>query len=240
MSSKIDQAILSKIQKLLALSKSSNPNEAAVAYAKAYELLAKYQLSLADVENPYTQEVVPGFQGKRFVTWKKDLIRFLAKLNNCYFFLFYGTDSTGESVTQFKVAGQPTDIEITNYLFQSISNQIELMSSLALQEGLGHGKTFTNNFKHGALAAVFKRLTEANKTFKTEVSQTSAGQAALVKIESRGKEAELWAKKANNLSSVKTFNPMRPDVNGFELGKQAGSKINLNSGLPSCRPKLLT
>lgn len=240
MSSQIDQAILSKIQKLLALSKSTNPNEAAIAYAKAYQLLAKHQLSLADVEVSFTTETVPGFQGKRFITWKKDLVSFLAKLNNCYCFLSYGTGPNKETITQFKLAGHPTDIEVTNYLYQSISNQIEVMSALSIQDGLGNGKTFTNNFKHGALSVVFERLTEAKKCFRAEVNQTSAGQVALVKIDSRGKEAELWAYKIHNLQPVKQFNPMRNDDSGFELGQRAGSKINLNTGLPGTKPKLLT
>lgn len=44
------EGILVKIQKLLALGTSSNPNEANVAIAKANELLVKHNLSLLDVD----------------------------------------------------------------------------------------------------------------------------------------------------------------------------------------------
>jgi hypothetical protein len=46
----IDTTVLTKIKKLLALSTSSNPNEAASAAAKAQELLMQHNLTMSQIE----------------------------------------------------------------------------------------------------------------------------------------------------------------------------------------------
>ena len=47
----MDENIILKIKKLLALSKSSNQNEAQNAMLKAQKLLIKYKLSLQEIES---------------------------------------------------------------------------------------------------------------------------------------------------------------------------------------------
>ena len=51
----VDSGIILKIQKLLALASSSNENEAQAAMMKAQEMLAKYKLSMKDVQSKHPE-----------------------------------------------------------------------------------------------------------------------------------------------------------------------------------------
>ncbi len=67
-----NQNIIEKIQKLLALSKSPNENEASTALRMAMDMLSKHNLSMSEInvekkESVEHEEVK--FTGKRFSTW---------------------------------------------------------------------------------------------------------------------------------------------------------------------------
>lgn len=79
-----------KIQKLLALSKSSNENEAQNAMLKAQSLLIKYKLSIKDVEhhNPESIKVNENSTGIKFKgsSWKSNLANVITNNFGCYLF----------------------------------------------------------------------------------------------------------------------------------------------------------
>lgn len=87
--------IIIKIQKLLALSKSSNQNEAQNAMLKAQKLLIKYKLSLQEVES-FSKENVKiedfrteqKFRGK---SWKSNLAKVIADNFRC--FMYFNTEN---------------------------------------------------------------------------------------------------------------------------------------------------
>lgn len=89
----MDENIILKIKKLLALSKSSNQNEAQNAMLKAQKLLIKYKLSLQEIES-YSIEKIKiedfktnqKFRGK---SWKGNLAQVIADNFGC--FLYYNT-----------------------------------------------------------------------------------------------------------------------------------------------------
>lgn len=80
--------IILKIQKLLALSKSSNENEAQNAMLKAQQLLIKHKLSLKDVELYSSENIkVDSFnteQRFRGQSWKSNLAQVIADNFSCY------------------------------------------------------------------------------------------------------------------------------------------------------------
>lgn len=84
----MENDIILKIKKLLALSKSKNKNEAHNALLKAQKLLIKYKLSMKEVEEYsdvkleecYTEET---FRGK---SWKSNLAEVLSNNLGCYYY----------------------------------------------------------------------------------------------------------------------------------------------------------
>ena len=230
----IDRSVLERIKKLLDLAdKNPNENEAASAYAQAQKLLSRHKLDAAQVELltgvPQTSEPifncsVPLYSGKRVIQWKCDLSASIAKLNDCKMYI----GNTREGI-QFRLIGRQSDIDIVSYLFESIVAQIEMASASALARGNGHGKTFTNNFKHAATNEVIRRLMEAKNEVQTEFAKTN-GTAAMVLVNSRMDEVEQWQKKNLPLGK-RVVQGFRKDFDGWQQGKAAGQKVSLNPGL---------
>ena len=90
----MDNKIVDKIRKLLALSESSNEHEAKLAMLKAQELLAKHKMTLKDVENADKVEVKRHYTDVTFTKakWKGRLASIIADNFGCY--VFYSTRNT--------------------------------------------------------------------------------------------------------------------------------------------------
>ena len=82
-------------------------------------------------------------------------------------------------------------------------------------------KTFSNNFKIGAVDAIAERLTEA----KQEVEKEYEGTAAMVLV----KKNEIEVSKAMNSMNLKPKKASyRSDYSGYAAGKMAGKKVDLS------------
>ncbi len=79
----VDSTVLSKIKKLLALSTSSNPNEAALAAAKAQELLMIHNLTLSQVEAQGEEKYCEAFVKTGSRVWQRLLLTVIARNNFC-------------------------------------------------------------------------------------------------------------------------------------------------------------
>ena len=90
----MDNRIVDKIRKLLALSESSNEHESKLAMLKAQELLAKHKMTLKDVENADKVEVKKHYTDVTFTKakWKGRLASIIADNFGCY--VFYSTRNT--------------------------------------------------------------------------------------------------------------------------------------------------
>src|SRR5439155_27189213 len=75
--------VLTKIKKLLALSASSNPNEAALAAAKAQELLMQHNLTMSQVETHGESKYGEAFVKTGSRVWRRLLLAVIARNNFC-------------------------------------------------------------------------------------------------------------------------------------------------------------
>ena len=118
------QQIIERVRKLLALSTSSNPHEAALAAAKVQELLQQYNLELSQVETA-TKEQPPAYEhqsvdvGSKRV-WKRLLMGAIAHAHFCEAVTMSGT-------TRLAVIGQKHNIEVAHYLYDYLSRQLVLL-----------------------------------------------------------------------------------------------------------------
>lgn len=117
----MDEKITLKIRKLLELSKSSNTNEATNALMKAQAMLAKYKLSLKDVESISLEqsnigevETNSSFTKKKNV-WKLNLARVIAENFGCKLYFRYYGSSTARYIVFF---GKEEDVNIANIVFE--------------------------------------------------------------------------------------------------------------------------
>lgn len=131
----VETNIILRIKKLLALSESSNENEAKLALLKAQELLIKHKLSLKEIEEHKNIDVI---EGKTNITfrqgkWKGRLADIIAENFGCYHFyrtnrthliIFMGKD---EDVTVCKI--------VLEYAIDSINSVVKKLRYQYRKEG---------------------------------------------------------------------------------------------------------
>ncbi len=108
--------IIEKIKKLLALSTSSNENEAQAAMTKAQEMLAKYKLSMKDIDDTHTAsknvKKHPTDVTFKKATWKGLLASVIADNFCCY--SYFNTNRTHRIVFM----GLTEDVETASAVFE--------------------------------------------------------------------------------------------------------------------------
>ena len=122
------QAVLDKVRKLRALSKSQNANEAAAAARAADRLIQQYrideaQLSKGDVERDLYPIETFGSTGE--LTWQLVLIVALSDDHGCV--SFTGTQrETGER--RVWLVGRPTDMALVRTMYEWLKGEVERLS----------------------------------------------------------------------------------------------------------------
>ena len=212
----MNENILLKVKNLLELSKkNTNINESAAAYKAAQKLLTRHKLSMADVMATQDSRVEisqsndPLYEGKRAIAWRGTLASGIAEVNDCFTYWGKIWSTRGYWLNYLYVVGTSEDVEIVRWLFNSVSNQIEIFCKAAMVAGLGKGKTYANNFKRGAVNTVISRLEEA----KVEVEEEYEGSNALVLMQKYSAELES-AKEKIGLKTIHFHS--RYDDNGYQ------------------------
>lgn len=146
--------IVEKIQKLLALSESCNEHEAALAIAKAQELLIKHKLSMKEIKNiKIHNRSIKEKRSKITFTkakWKANLASLIADNFGCYY--FFKTRYTNTIV----FFGRDEDIQVCNivleYSVYCIENSIKKLQYQYRKSGQsvkGLGNDYAIGFIHG-------------------------------------------------------------------------------------------
>jgi Protein of unknown function (DUF2786) len=212
--------ILSKIKKLLALSTSSNPNEAALAAAKAQELLMQHNLSMSMIQ---TQDGGPSYErvflklGKRI--WRRILLTIIAHNNFCE--MIYNV-STSESI----LIGEAYNREVVTYLYHYLIGQLEPMAHTAYHRSLTamHASSWMDSFYMGAVESINARLEEQ----KQEMAAASNACRSLI----ISKDAELQGAIRRFYPKTQTGGKKRiRSADGIQAGREAGRKVALNRGI---------
>lgn len=231
--------VLEKIKKLLRLAQSDNPNEAALAAAKAQELMDRHQIQAAMLDEKGAEEpdedivhfsdrddALDDLGGRRAV-WKGSLASTISEHNACV--AYY-------SGSRIVMVGRPTDVAAVRYLYVYAVKAIE---DLVKKQGAGHGRTWYNNYRQGCVKAISEKLWAQRQATYKEVrseAKASGGGAALVKVENaitrfdeKKLETKRWTKKHLNLrSGGRSYS--RHDHDAFSRGKRDGASINMGGG----------
>lgn len=120
-------SIATKIEKLLRLSKSPNEHEAALAAAKAQELLETYNLDMLTIEQhggdrSRTKREDTKLAGGLY-KWQRDIWRNVAELNFCMYWSIKGLEKG--SKYEHRVLGRSTNILSTRLMAEYLEQTIE-------------------------------------------------------------------------------------------------------------------
>lgn len=224
-------AALERARKLLRLAKSDNANEAALAAARAQEILDRYKLSADALTldgQPEPEEPIRGFQApldgepdRRLPTWMGRLAAVVARANQC--FVYYDDG-------QLKIVGGGSDADAVRYLYAFLKAETE---RLAARDAKGNGRTWANNYRLGCIQTIQERLREQRKATIAEVKQETSAivriDQALARLESRTKAVEAYATKAFGLVS-RGVARAGYDNGAREAGRRAAREIQLGGG----------
>jgi hypothetical protein len=223
--------MVDKLQKLLALATSPNENEARLAMDKAAELMEKYSLSMADVnENgnskpdhireQMTREDIPGL-GSRKVNWESLLANSIAMAFDAKLVTMpYATWKDGEKRDwSLSFLGFKADVEMAIWLHLYIRRSISRLSSKGYKDINGR-----NNFAHGMVSSVHGRLQEMYKR-RNEISDCKA--LVVVKTDAVKKFT------TEHFPSLKkgTRTQITGDRSAYYNGIEEGKKLNLSRPL---------
>lgn len=242
-----DEKILARIHKLLSLATSDNPNEAALAASKAQTLLMEHNISEQELEGFSEHKVekvieVTTNNKNRYnrTVWQDILAGIVAHANLCDLLTTYGGQIW---------IGKPTNIEVAQYIFENLIRDLtricesdwknvqyteELVRRVKPYYSKTHGKTWKNNFYHGANQSIRTRL-NANLVQLKEVPSINA------MVLHNDVELDDYMK-IHHPYLTHTSHKLNHSRSGFESGKAAGASVQFRSGIGaggSSGPKLI-
>ena len=157
----VEERIIDKIRKLMALAGSPNENEAKLAMMRAQQLMAKYNLSKRDIDkNDPGKVITKKVSGdvKRSPTWMAVLGKIIADNFKCY---SYRQETHGGSVIMMK--GLEEDLEIAEVVYTYAVGFIEAETK-KLRRNLRKAGTptngHTNDYIAGFLDGIKKQFEE--------------------------------------------------------------------------------
>lgn len=156
--------VVERIKRLLALTTSTNPNEAALAASKAQELLFRHNLSMAMVEAA-TERGSANYVNDRFdsggwMHWRRRLLAVVARNNFCRGVSYEGTREVG-------VVGESHNVTVVKHLYAFLIREIMRLAEIGrkganmLEEE--DVRAWKRSFYLGAVRTIAQRLDEQRK-----------------------------------------------------------------------------
>jgi hypothetical protein len=172
------ERVVERIRKLLALSASSNPNEAALAAEKALELAQRHNLDLAQIDGRgsdlYVERVCDVGAASQ---WRWLLMSAVARANFCR---ALRRREGGRLLASMFVVGEPHNVAICEFLFGYLAGEIERLAARGWRRArLIYGphveaRSWKQDFRRGAVAAIDARLRERGQLFAEGSPQAEA------------------------------------------------------------------
>ena len=237
---------LDKLRKLLELSKSSNEHEAALAAARAADIMLQFQISEAELDSTDATvdemgDVVADAMTSK-VAWKGALGYSVASGCGCRMYWSYIHDTNrGRSVRTIQIFGGTTDVQTARYLYSYLAKELTRLAKAAYDpdaDPLRYGnaankaqaaRTWQNSFKLGACAVIEKRLKEQREVTVAK-TKTDGKTKALVVLQKQAVAVKsAWDAKISNWKSGKAS---KATVNHSAMaqGAKAANSIALGGG----------
>jgi Protein of unknown function (DUF2786) len=175
--------VLERIQRLLALSKSSNLNEAGNAARAAQRLMTEHQIDEAQVkfdagesDAPFADEEIADF-GQRTSHWRSIVLDGLASANGTRAYL-RSYKLAGVRHSTVRVLGPRAAVATVRYLFDYLIRQVDEL--VLLHEGASI--RWKNAFRLGAAAMLRTRLVEAAEDARRRAARDGNRAGALIRL----------------------------------------------------------
>ena len=189
-----NETIIRKIQKLLALGKRGGTEaEASAAMDMAQDLLAKYNLDLALVENTAVEGGTVVVEEKREKTkvdrsamygWQRDLMKRIAESNFCWYWTMDCREPKGKpdasgyqeykSVKRHVILGRETNVAAVRFMYEYLAETLEALMPFPSKDRLSRSAI---SWREGASERLAERIEAKAREMKRseEETKTSTG-----------------------------------------------------------------
>lgn len=233
----MDEKILDRVRKLLELANSDNANEAASALGQAQKLMARHGIGEAMLAAEQPDEIgeiendLLHTDGK--ASWRTQLALRIGYANQCQ---VYSSGST------LRVVGHTKNRDTVRYLFTYAASEIDRLCIKALRERGNPGRTWANNFRHGAVEAIRDALLAAEKQARAEMraeadrTDTLGTGASLVLVNQAIERIDANANNVRQYCAVnlhlrtRSAGGSRLDPSARQAGYRAGQQVDLGRG----------
>jgi hypothetical protein len=236
--------VVERIKKLLALTASQNPNEAALAASKAQELLFRHNLSMAMVEaateGGNSAYVADRFDSGGWMHWRRRLLAAVARNNFCRGVSYQGTREVG-------IVGEPHNVTVVKHLYAFLVHDIIRLADIGVKSehtlDEEESRAWKRSFYLGAVRTVAQRMAEQRQR---DIAADEQSAALVVRKDQELEDAykEFFPNLAQDADdseaeaapSPKDRGPSRPRrADGYRAGMIAGKTIPLNLPLEASR-----
>jgi hypothetical protein len=236
---------LRKATALLRLATSSNPNESALAAAKAQDIMDRFNISKEVLNQEQgskePDEPVTAFGNEPVLTacqkdsiWSGLLTHYVARHYACR---YYRVSTNDYGSRAFYLIGRASDVQTARYMIGLLAEEVR---RLAKAQAAGYSDDYRKNFKAGVVDTIATKLREQRKTTEDAVrAEAGKGMAlvkvnnALLKLEQKQLAVDKWLDDntgkgkrfaKGRASSNQSYNPSARDH-----GRKAGQSINVSS-----------
>lgn len=224
----LENRMLDKVKKLLALAQSANEHEAGAAMKKVQELYAQYNLDRAQLSdrNQYVHLIIAEGK-KRKNAWEHRIISLLIEHFFVEIIILQNFNAkTGERDQAFEIIGTRENVLMAEYVYYFLQNQIELL----LQKSNANTRTQKSSFRLGILEGFSDKL----KAPKSEAPQDVVIKKALVKFKNDPFMGTYLKEIYPRLTFRKNSSRMI-DTNAFYAGQSEGRKLILHKPIESSK-----
>lgn len=234
------EKVADKIRRLLALSESDNPHEAALAAAKAQDLILKYAVSQEQIrasggatdDGPIEKESFGDYRG-RIPDWHVALCSAMERSFMCSTFYTPGRRLWVVGRASARMAFVATHhhlvAQIVHMADGGWTKEREQMEDLEPRGMGGYAQRWKRSFAHGAIQTIRERLSEDIKRLEAASEVADAGeevrQTAIV-LRDRHQEAKQWVSANLSLGGGRRSAPLGSS-GGLAAGRAAGRIIDL-------------
>lgn len=215
-----ESSVLRKIKKLMALSSSSNQNEAELAMIKSQELLLKHHIDSKYLGSDEEKIIL-----KRIMKQKKGngKMRAIALILETFF--VNTVFSHGGGFICLEIVGNSIDVEIAEYVADFLQEEFERQWDFAKKKCSLKGMIEKNSFFLGIAKGYCNKIASLKRSYKTEEA------SALMVIEKK----LAFAKEMIYPRLSTTRSQGRNCSHSAALGEQIGRKLEIKPGIHSSK-----
>ncbi len=234
---------VSKVAKLLRLAQSDNPNEAALAAARAQEIMDRYKLEgitadfdaggKAEPDEPINiNEPLDPVQNS---TWSQRLAVALASANQCRIYIGLAAVN-GTFARRPFIVGRPSDVEAVRYLYNWLKAEV---NRLAARDGRGFSAIWKNNFRLGAVDTITRKIRESQAAMRQAMKAEAVAdtknpnalmrvETGLARLEKRSADLDKWIAANMHLKGSARGGHGQSDFGARHAGQKAGEEIDIS------------